>query len=139
MAIQKFYLSHNSQKRLDTCHPHLREIATLAITLTEVDFGISEGKRSVQEQKRLVEAGFSQTMNSRHLTGHAFDVLAYRNGEVTWHWPAYEKIAEAMFHAADKLMVPIEWGGNWETLKDGPHFQLPWDKYPADEKFISYA
>ncbi|EFH3940909.1 TPA: M15 family metallopeptidase, partial [Escherichia coli] len=23
------------------------------------------------------------------------------------------------------------WGGDWKTLKDGPHFQLPHGAYPA--------
>jgi len=28
------------------------------------------------------------------------------------------------------VKVPIEWGGDWKTFKDGPHFQLPHAKYP---------
>lgn len=39
--------------------------------------------------------------------------------------PLYYKIADAMKQAADELRIPIEWGGDWRTFKDGPHFQLP--------------
>lgn len=48
--------------------------------------------------------------------------------------PLYYKIADAMKQAADELRIPIEWGGDWRTFKDGPHFQLPWAQYPEDEK-----
>ncbi len=27
--------------------------------------------------------------------------------------------------------VPVEWGGSWPRFRDGPHFQLPWAKYPG--------
>ncbi|EOT5669503.1 M15 family metallopeptidase, partial [Escherichia coli] len=91
---------------------------------TEVDFGITEGLRSKCRQKQLVAAGKSQTMNSRHLTGEAVDVVAYVGNQVSWEWSLYEKIARAFQQAAAELGTPIEWGGDWKTLKDGPHFQL---------------
>ncbi|WP_348897437.1 M15 family metallopeptidase, partial [Escherichia coli] len=68
--------------------------------------------------------GKSQTMNSRHLTGDAVDVVAYIGSQVSWDWPLYEKIAQAFKQAAAELNTPIEWGGEWRSLKDGPHFQL---------------
>ncbi|WP_139238526.1 M15 family metallopeptidase, partial [Yersinia ruckeri] len=43
----------------------------------------------------------------------------------------YEQIAAAFKQAAKDVGVPIEWGGDWKTLKDGPHFQLPHKDYPA--------
>jgi peptidoglycan L-alanyl-D-glutamate endopeptidase CwlK len=63
-------------------------------------------------------------MNSRHLTGHAVDLVAYVGSEVRWDWPLYHKIADAMKRAANSLGVPIVWGGDWRTFKDGPHFEL---------------
>ncbi|EFO7793056.1 M15 family metallopeptidase [Escherichia coli] len=73
---------------------------------------------------QLVAEGKSQTMNSRHLTGDAVDVVAYIGSQVSWEWPLYEKIAQAFKQAAAELGIAIEWGGDWKTLKDGPHFQL---------------
>ncbi|EOO9466704.1 M15 family metallopeptidase [Escherichia coli] len=71
-----------------------------------------------------VAEGKSQTMNSRHLTGDAVDVVAWVGSQVSWDWPLYEKIAQAFKQAAAELGTAIEWGGDWKTLKDGPHFQL---------------
>ena len=95
-----------------------------ALELTEVDFGITEGLRTKERQKQLVAEGKSQIMNSRHLTGDAVDVVAWVGSQVSWDWPLYEKIAQAFKQAAAELNTPIEWGGEWRSLKDGPHFQL---------------
>ncbi len=61
------------------------------LEISEVDFGITEGLRSRYRQKQLVATGKSQTMNSRHLTGHAVDVVAYIGSQVSWEWPLYGK------------------------------------------------
>ncbi|WP_350357189.1 M15 family peptidase, partial [Escherichia coli] len=79
--------------------------------LTEVDFGITEGLRTKERQKQLVAEGKSQTMNSRHLTGDAVDVVAWVGSQVSWDWPLYEKIAQAFKQAAAELGTAIEWGG----------------------------
>ncbi|EPI9183033.1 M15 family metallopeptidase, partial [Escherichia coli] len=52
------------------------------------------------------------------------DVVAWVGSQVSWDWPLYEKIAQAFKQAAAELGTAIEWGGDWKTLKDGPHFQL---------------
>lgn len=102
-----------------------------AIEITEVDFTVLEGLRTVERQKQLVANGASTTMNSRHLDGHAVDLGAWVDGTISWHWPHYYKIADAMKKAADELGVELEWGGDWKTFMDGPHFQLPWPKKSA--------
>ena len=63
-------------------------------------------------------------------TGHAVDLGACVGAQVRWDWPLYERLNAAMQKAAAECGVPIEWGGSWRTLKDGPHFQLPWKNYP---------
>ncbi|MEX0807098.1 MAG: M15 family metallopeptidase [Dongiaceae bacterium] len=125
-----FALGLRSRSRLKGVHADLRRVVERAIALTDVDFTVLEGLRSVTRQKELVAAGASQTMNSRHLTGHAVDLGAYVRGEPRWDWPLYHRIADAMKRAAKELGVPIEWGGDWQTFKDGPHFQLPRKQYP---------
>lgn len=95
-----------------------------ALSLSEVDFGITEGVRSLERQKELVASGKSQTMRSYHLRGNAVDVVAYVDGKVSWDWKYYEQIAKAFKEAAKELDVKITWGGDWKTFKDGPHFQI---------------
>lgn len=126
-----YRFSRRSYDRLKGVRPELIAVAALALSETAVDFGISEGLRTLDQQKRLMGSGATQTLRSRHLSGHAIDVVAYVQGEIRWDWPLYGEIAGAMKHAARELGVPIEWGGDWETLRDGPHFQLPWAEYPA--------
>lgn len=126
-----YRFSRRSFERLQGVRPELIAVATLALTETAVDFGISEGLRTLERQKQLMGAGATQTLRSRHLTGHAIDVVAYVQGEMRWDWPLYAEIAAAMKLAAHGLGVAIEWGGDWTSLKDGPHFQLAWDAYPA--------
>ena len=111
-------------------HPDLVKVVLLAIQLTDVDFGVTEGLRTIENQREYVAKGASKTMNSRHLTGHAVDLVAYIGAEVRWDWPLYHKIADAMKRAANSLNVPIVWGGDWKSFKDGPHFELDRKVYP---------
>ena len=125
-----FKLSQKSIDRLSGVHPDLVSVVKRAIEVSEVDFAVLEGFRSKARQEQLVAAGASQTMNSRHLTGHAVDLGAMVSGTVRWDWPLYFKVADAVKKAAAELGTPIEWGGDWKKFKDGPHFQLPWKEYP---------
>lgn len=128
--MSKFILSKLSLSRLIGLHPDLMKVVKRAIEITEVDFRVGEGLRTVERQKQLKAAGATITLNSRHLTGHAVDLVALVGGEVRWDWPLYHKLAAAMKQAAKELNVPVEWGGDWKTFKDGPHYQLPWKQYP---------
>jgi len=125
-----FTLGPTSISRLKGLHPDLVKVVQRAIQISTVDFTVLEGLRSLERQKALVAAGASQTMKSRHLDGHAVDLGAWVDDKVDWSWPLYSKVADAMKQAAKDVNVPIEWGGDWTTFKDGPHFQLPWEQYP---------
>ena len=125
-----FTLGPRSKARLQGVNPDLVKVVERAIKLSEVDFTVIEGLRTLERQRKLVDAGASQTMKSRHLTGHAVDLAAWVDDRVDWSWPLYDKIAQAMKQASAQVNVPIEWGGNWTSFKDGPHFQLPWKQYP---------
>lgn len=125
-----YKLGLKSKFRLRGVHPDLVKVVSRAIELTPVDFTVLEGLRSTIRQVELFKSGASKTMKSRHLTGHAVDLGALVSGSVRWDWPLYYKLAEAMKTASLELLIPLEWGGDWETFKDGPHFQLPWKEYP---------
>ena len=125
-----FKLGKRSIERLQGVHPDLVRVVERAIDLTPVDFTVLEGLRSPERQQTLVASGASQTLNSRHITGHAVDLGAWVDNQVDWSWPLYHKIANAMKAAANDLGVAIVWGGDWKTFKDGPHFELDRKYYP---------
>lgn len=131
-------LNTASEARLKKVHPDLVRVVRRAAAMMAGDLGfvITCGIRTLEEQKRLVAAGASKTLRSRHLPGaknglsHAIDLAATLGGKVRWDWPLYARLAKAMKDAAAVEKVTIEWGGDWR-FKDGPHFQLPWAKYPG--------
>ena len=125
-----YSLGLRSKLRLQGVHPDLVRVVERAIEITRVDFTVLEGMRTEDRQRELVKKGASTTMRSRHLTGHAVDLGAYVDGTVRWDWPLYHTIADAMKQAAQELKVDMEWGGDWKSFPDGPHYQLSWKSYP---------
>lgn len=131
-----YKLGKRSLSNLEGVHPDLVKVVKRAIEVTECDFTVTEGLRTKQRQAQLLKEKKTTTMNSRHLTGHAVDLAAWvipegsDKGTVSWDWKYYEQIADAMKQAASELKIPIEWGGDWKSFIDGPHFQLPFKQYP---------
>ncbi|MEH3828163.1 M15 family metallopeptidase [Enterobacter roggenkampii] len=126
---KNYQFTEKSLLKLSEVHIDLQKLAINALSLSDINFSITEGLRTREKQLLLVEQGVSQTLNSRHLTGHAIDVMAWYQGKITWDWHYYELINEAFSRASVELNIPYEWGGDWKTLKDGPHFQLPYSIY----------
>jgi peptidoglycan L-alanyl-D-glutamate endopeptidase CwlK len=111
-------------------HPDLVKVVEMAAKMSSLDFTVLEGLRTPERQAQLVKIGATRTTNSRHLTGHAVDLGVMVEGELRWDWPLYRQLAPIVKNAALAVGVPIEWGGDWKTFKDGPHWQLPWKQYP---------
>tara|TARA_R110002126_G_scaffold47717_1_gene133602 strand:+ start:1819 stop:2271 length:453 start_codon:yes stop_codon:yes gene_type:complete len=110
-----FRLSERSLDKLEGVNPSLVAVAKRAIEITSVDFGVTEGLRSEETQRKYVVAGKSQTMTSKHLTGDAVDLVAYVEGSVAWELNLYDDIADAMKAAALELGVKIKWGAAWNV------------------------
>ena len=108
-----FKLSSRSEGRLEGINPKLIAVVKTAITLTKVDFGVTCGMRTVEEQEKLVASGASQTMKSKHLEGRAVDLVAYIGPNVTWSLNKYDEIADAMAAAAKQKGVALKWGAAW--------------------------
>lgn len=119
-----YVLGAKSRSNLLGVHPVLVQVVKRAIQITEVDFTVFEGLRNLERQKELVAKGFSKTMNSRHLTGHAVDLVANINGKLSWDEKHYYFINKAMKQAARELGVNIRWGGEFKSFFDGPHFEI---------------
>jgi len=145
-----FKFSKASLDRLATVEPSLQAVAHRALALSKVDFVVTQGNRTRDEQMRLygkgrtaaqcrakgIPASYAQpgerkvtwTLKSNHIGGRAIDVAPYVKGGINWDedgklglWP---KIAAAFKQAAKELNVPIEWGGDWTDTVDRPHFEL---------------
>lgn len=123
-------LGQRSLSRLEGVHPDLVRVVKKAAAMSSLDFTVLEGLRTTARQKQLYDQGATKTMNSRHLTGHAVDLAPMIGGTVRWDWPLYHRLAATVKAAAKAENVPIQWGGDWRTFKDGPHWELPWKQYP---------
>ena len=125
-----------SLERLHTVHPDLARAIERAVKSSDVDIAILEGVRSLERQRKLLASGATTTLRSRHLAhatdglARAIDIAPVVDGEVRWDWPLYHRLAAVVKNAAARENVPVEWGGDWKTFKDGPHWQLPWNRYP---------
>jgi peptidoglycan LD-endopeptidase CwlK len=108
-----FKLSQRSLDKLEGVNPKLVSVVQKAILLTKIDFGVTYGLRTVEEQEKLVAAGRSQTMKSKHITGHAVDLMAYVDGKGCWELNVYDDLADAMAQAARDEGVAIRWGAAW--------------------------
>lgn len=155
--MTNFRFGNASIAELKYVHGDLVSVVKRALDLTVQDFAVHDGIRSLAEQKKMLAAGASKTLNSRHLTGHAVDLVPYINGKLRWEWEPIYKIADAMRIAAKELEIPIQWGGAWDIVLtdseelpeylvsdyaarmkksgkkpfiDGPHFELSRKFYP---------
>ena len=113
-----FNLSSRSRSRLEGVHPDLSAVVHRAIELTKVDFGVTQGVRTLAQQEANVAAGKSQTMKSKHLIqgdgySHAVDVVAYVGPDVSWELNLYDDICDAFAQAAREIEVAIKWGAAW--------------------------
>ena len=123
-----------SLKNMVGIHPDLRRVLDRALQDSPLDFVVIEGLRTLARQKQLVASGASQTLNSRHLTGHAIDLLPIGpDGKSAFDWPLYDQLGPAVKAAAEAEGVALDWGGDWKKFKDGPHFELDRNVYPAGE------
>jgi len=127
----KMILTERDEQRLAGVHPDLVRVVRRAAVDTPMAFMVLEGLRTVARQKVLVAQKASKTMNSRHITGHAVDLAPMLDGNVSWDWPLYHRLAKIIKAAAVAERVSLEWGGDWRSFKDGPHWQLPHGSYPA--------
>lgn len=119
-----------SKAKLNTVHKSLQDLFYAAIGEAPYDFSITEGLRSLERQKQLFKDGKSKTMNSRHLTGNAVDVCIIIDGKASWDFDKYVELAEYIKKVAKAVNVPIVWGGDWQSFRDGPHYELDRKVYP---------
>ena len=116
--------SARSKRQMKGIHPKLRMIADMALAYSEIDFIITDGKRTLKEQRAYVRSGASKTMKSNHLTGRALDFVAILGNRISWEAKPMRKVAKAFKKASKELGIPIVWGGDWRGSWDKPHIEL---------------
>ncbi|NBT57503.1 M15 family peptidase [bacterium] len=150
------FLSFHNRVKLAFVHPELVRVFDEAVNFYSKKIRIIEGLRSVQRQNQLYLQGKTKTLDSRHLTGHALDLVTQDNGNILWDEPNAIQLAAAIRASAIKCGVPIRWGGCWQEINtvvnlkqaatdyvarlkaqkrkpliDMVHFELPKDRYPS--------
>ena len=124
-----------SDRRINTLHPLLRSKAKEFIIRAEKELGIKlrvvSALRTWTEQNKLYAKGRTvpgkkvtnaKGGSSYHNFGLAIDVVEIKNGKALWRNPNWNKIAGL------GKEVGFEWGGDWRSFKDRPHFQWRFKK-----------
>ncbi len=115
--------------RIEALHPRVRKVfkdfveeaeKTLNVTLR-----VTQGLRTVEEQDALYAQGRTKPGNvvtnarggsSFHNYGLAIDLVEIKAGSANWNFD-YKKLKPIA------LKYGLEWGGDWKTIVDKPHFQ----------------
>jgi len=134
VVVMSFRLSKLSRSKLEGVHPDLVKVVERAIEITKIDFGVSEGVRTMDRQRKLKADGKSTTLNSRHLKqsdgySHAVDLFVLVDGVASWQHKHFRLAIQAMMTAAIELDVQIKAGGLWREFLDSPHFELNKEYY----------
>jgi peptidoglycan L-alanyl-D-glutamate endopeptidase CwlK len=148
-VLGRWRFSAASLKRMVGVHPDLVAVAHYALRVSPIDFLVTPtgGVRSQTQQLELVRKGVSRTTRSRHLTGHAIDVVSWKKGKASWTLPDALLVHQAFADASRALSVPLRWGGDWdgdgdwkdERFLDAFHHELPYSVYGDDRASLSPA
>ena len=111
-----FKLGNRSIAKLEGVDERLQAVVRSAIGSSSQDFSVICGLRTIEEQRKLVAKGASQTMKSKHIGGLAVDLMAYEadaSPSGSWELNLYDDLADAVKEAAISLGVPVRWGAAW--------------------------
>ena len=117
-----FKFGARSQDNLKLVKQELVEVCRNAILITEVDFGIYEGLRTIEAERENIRNGSSHLANPRDCKhcpqfdgfGHAVDAVPFVDGAFRWNWDYCYEVAKAFQTSALQYGVIIRWGGVWD-------------------------
>jgi peptidoglycan L-alanyl-D-glutamate endopeptidase CwlK len=143
--IQIFNFGTGSRNKIASCHADLQLILFTAISISDVDFGVSEGNRSIELQKKYFDQGKSKidgvTKKGKHnySPSLAADIYAFVNGRASYDKETLSYLAGLLHAVAELLFMHgkithhLRWGGNWDmdgeilldqSFDDRPHIEL---------------
>ena len=133
--LKKKTWDKHTDARIKTLHPLVRAKFIQFILKAEKELKkqlrVTSGLRTIKEQNKLYAQG--RTMpgkivtnakggKSYHNFGLAVDIVEIKNGKALWTNPDWNKISEL------GKSLGFEWGGDWVSIKDKPHFQVSFGK-----------
>ena len=135
-----YSFSQRSKNNLLFIHPDLVKVMNEAIKNSPIDFIITNGIRSTEEQRKLYNQGRTTpgkivtnadgvNNKSNHQVktdgyGYAVDLYPFYNGSAQLNdAKSLKVIADHIKSVAKQLGITIQWGGDWK-FKDYPHFEL---------------
>ena len=127
-------LDPRSQTTIATLHPHAQHLAAVLIRdafAEGIQIRIISGTRTYAEQDALYEQGRAKPGkivtnarggHSNHNFGLAFDIGIFAGSAYKPESPYYRVVGIL------GKSLGLEWGGDWQSIHDEPHFQLrpPW-------------
>jgi peptidoglycan L-alanyl-D-glutamate endopeptidase CwlK len=125
-----FKFSKRSFESLKGVDPRLICVAALALFKSEIDFVVTEGLRSAEDQLKAYKAGLSKIKSGgKHQQGKAIDIYPYpipsnlAKAGIEYN-QKQKRLAEIMKESAKELGVNLRAGIDWKSPYDPPHFEV---------------
>jgi peptidoglycan L-alanyl-D-glutamate endopeptidase CwlK len=129
-----FRFSQSSLNRFRGVHPELVALATRALEISPLDFAVTQGVRTEDQQQDAFDGGFSECNPSagcvsKHQRGRALDLAPIFDGRVELNSRArIRELAPFVKQAADELGVRVKWLGEPDSeFVDVFHWELAAD------------
>ncbi len=138
-------VDERSEKSIVTLQPEVRPYARALVKKAasmEITIKVISGLRTYEEQDDLYAQGRTKSGcivtrarggYSNHNFGIAFDIGVFNGSRYVEESPVYKAIG------AIGTDLGLDWGGNWKSIKDEPHFQLRpgWAKENSESEMLA--
>ena len=142
-----YQFGKRSKEKLAQCHADLQLIANESLKVSRMDFGVSEGHRTIEKQQEYFNAGKSKVDGIKIKGKHnyqpslAIDIYAYipGKGSLAYNTNNLAYLGGVLTATAKRLLNEgrishrLRWGFNWDMdgeigtdqrFQDMPHFEL---------------
>ena len=136
-----YAFGNRSKQRLATCHPDIQKVLNLALSRSNVDFGVSEGHRSIETQQAYYAIGRTVQLRRGTITNvdgiikkgkhnytpsKAVDIyiwhdeletrkeISYDGMHLAYVAGLIESCAKELYDKGE-ITYKIRWGGNWDS------------------------
>lgn len=128
-----YSFSKRSLDNLKNADKRLVDICNELIKIT--DFTVIESYRSIERQQELFKKGFSKIDGIKKKGKHnyfpslAIDIIPFKKGHNPFDGSKesdlmFNELAKQFKEVARQLNIKIQWGGDWVSFSDKPHFEL---------------